>query len=173
MSTAAEKILRKPNPYDALLETFWQVLESDTDFCSVVPSGNRIKFMGADREPVKRDISEADIPEVRVIVTGSAPHPKRTSSSHSDTVTLEIQVSSGDQRFSAMHNPLRWILFRALRNIEDELRRRCFWNGENPVKLAKPTQVRDGVSQSDLDRGIKGWSAMWTCEIELWFGRDL
>lgn len=173
MTTRSEIARKIPNPYDALLDALWGILEADGGFRDLVPIGNRIKFSGRDREPMKENVSEADLPEVRIIITGSRPHPKRTSSSHCDTVTVEIQVSSGDQRLSYMHNPIRWVVYRAMSEIETELRHRCRWNGQKIAKVAAPTKVSDGVSTADLNRGIKGWSAVWACDVELWFERDL
>ena len=156
------------DPYTVVIEGLWSLLEAREDFTELVKLGNRIKFMGKNREPVKAQIQTGDVPEVRIIVRGSTPHPIRTSNSSTDTVIFELQASSGDQRLDAYHNPLRWACFRAFAHVYDALKN-LTWKDKTFVKNAKPTAVTDGVSQQDLDRGIKGWSAIWAVEVDLWF----
>jgi len=144
------------------------MLEANSAFTDLVKAGNRIKFTGTNRDPIKREVASAGLPEVRIIMTGSTPHPGNTSASSRDTVTFEVQVSSGDQRLDAVHLPLRWVIFRALAGAYTALGT-IEWNSKAFVKNVLPQTVGDGVSDADLNRGIQGWSAVWAVEIDCWF----
>ncbi len=165
-------ILAHRDPYSTLIDALWMLLDESAEFCALVPPGNRIRFTGRDREPIKEEIGSGDLPEVRLSISSTAPHPFRTSSSHSDTVTVTLEVSSGDQRLDAYHLPLYWVVYKALANVEKRLRERVKWEGQNIVRLAKPVSVSHGVSQADLNRGIIGWAAIWSLEVELWWSLD-
>ena len=163
------RILTRPDPYTEVLRALWNVLEASAEFVTVVPPGNRIKFMGANRDPIKDTISDADVPEVRIIEVSSQPHPHRTSNAHTDLVTYEIQCSSGDQRLDAVHNALKWIVYKAMADIEQRLLKLVNWKGQQICRLARPVTTRAGQTSGDLERGIIGWSALWAVEVELWF----
>ena len=175
MSVQPDQVVRAVvadrDPYSLAIAGLWDILEQNSRFTALVRPGNRIRFAGDDRDPIKEDVSTSDLPEVRIVVSASTPRAHRTSSSHSDLVRLEIQVSSGDQRIDAMHLPLKWAVFCAMADAEPKLRESVVWKGQNIVKLARAVTVNEGVSRADLNRGIIGWSAVWAVELELWFGR--
>ena len=81
---------------------------------------------------------------------------------------FEIRVSTGDQRVSQALYPVKWAIMRALKNWLTTLRALRF-NGEPLVVTAKAVSVAEGVSETDLNRGILSWSAVWACECDLWF----
>lgn len=170
MSDAAQRVLAKPNPYDAVVRGLWQMLEANADFCALVQPGNRIKFLGEEgRDPIKVEVGSADFPEVRIVETTNTPHPHKTSSAHRDTVSYEIQVSTGDQRLDEYHNALRWIVFQVMANMEKWLRKHVTFDGANIVQEARPVSCRSGYAEVDLNRGVKGWAAIWSVEIGIWW----
>jgi hypothetical protein len=166
---AVQRILAEGDPFTEVLNALWSLLEASVEFTTLVPPGNRIKFTGANTNPVPEEVSLSMVPEVRLICTSSEPHPYRTTNSHSSMQRFEVQVSSGDQRLDAMHNPLKWIVFKALKDVEKQLLAMVRWKGEAVLKLAKPVTISEGVSRQDLNRGIIGWSSVWGVECELWF----
>ena len=160
------RILRQPNPYTEVVLGLWSLLESSSDFCTLVAPGNRIKFLGESRSPIKTEVSDADLPEVRIVPTGSTPHAHAASNMHRETVRYEVQLSTGDQRLDALVNPLRWIITRAMLNVHDHLKNAVMFAGLRIVVLARPSSVTDGVSQADMNRQIRGWAALWACEVD-------
>jgi len=163
------------NPYQPVVDALWAILEAYPEFVAAVRPGNRVKFCGtgASRSPIKTEISTADLPEVRIVLTGSRPGSHASSSGYEETVTFEVQVSSGDQRLDAGHLDLRWMVFQAMFNLESRLRDLVVWSGDKIVKTAKATGTRDGFAQADLNRGIVGWTALWACEVGIWFQRAM
>lgn len=156
------------DPFTLVFDSLWSLLENWTPFTNLVPVGNRIKYTSGTRDPEKELMSTADTPEVRIIPTSSLTHLHRTTNSTSVLQRLEIQTSSGDQRLEEKHFPVKWEVIRALTNWRSEVEA-LVWNSKKFVKNVKGHEALEGVSEFDINRGIKGWSAIWSCEIEMFF----
>lgn len=157
------------DPYTQVINGLWDLLEACPSFAALVKIGNRIKFTHAtNRSPMKETLSESDVPEVRIVCASSSPHIHRTSSSSSDVVQFQIQVASGDQRVQIAHYPVKWAVYRALRDWLPYLQN-LRWKGLPFIKRVAPIRVEEGAEKKELNRGIIGWSAIWACEAELWF----
>lgn len=156
------------DPYTAAVEGLWALLESKEYFTDLVGESNRIKFTGANRAPVKAVAGEGDLIEVRILPASSEPHAERTSSGESEHVTFEIQVATGDQRIDARIFPVHWAITRALNDVSAYLIANVTFSGNSVVMDAEVESGRFGVSQADLNRGIKGWSAIHSIRVKLW-----
>lgn len=156
------------NPYTQVYNALWDLMRAWPAFADTVKAGNRIQFTGKLREIIKAEIAVGDLPEVRLVAVSDTPHLQRTSNSTSTVMTLEWQVSTGDQRLDVMLFPLKWEMFRAMSKWETVLTP-LTWNGHTFAKLFRPLISVDGQLESDLIRGIKGWSTIWSCTIEMWF----
>lgn len=156
------------NPFTLVYNALWDMVESWPPFAGMVRVGNRVKFTGKSREIIKQEVTTSDLPEVRLISVEAAPHLQRTSNSTSVVVTFQWQVSTGDQRLDAALFPLKWEMLRAMSKWELALSA-LTWNDKSFVKLYRPQVAADGELQADLIRGIKGWSTIWSCTVELWF----
>lgn len=137
-------------------------------FASTVKVGNRVKFTGDLGIKIKKEIATADLPEVRLISSSAAPHLQRTSNGTSVIATYEWQISTGDQRLDAVLFPLKWAMLRAMSDWQATLRA-LTWNSKTFVRLLRSGLAADGELESDLTRGVKGWSIIWSCTVELWF----
>jgi len=166
------RIIDAGDPYTECLNGLWGLLESSTEFTRLVPESNRIKFTGSNLKPIPEEISGSMVPEVRLIQTGMTPHTRGASNLNQCVCRFELQISSGDQRLSALHNPLKWIAWKALLKAAETLVRTVVWDGEQIVRFAKMVSVTEGVSREDLNRGIIGWSSVWGIECELWFSKQ-
>ncbi len=147
------------------------MLEDYSAFTAGVAAGNRVKFTSADRAPAKDEVSSADLPEVRLVPTVGTPHTERTSNSSSVVKRWEVQVSTGDQRLDVAAFPLEWEVLRAMHDWRTRLVT-LEWAGKKYVKRCQCVESSVGVSNSDLDRGIRGWSTIMVLEVEMWFGHD-
>ena len=156
------------DPYTAVVDGLWALLESKDYFTDLVAVSNRIKFTGSDRSPIKREVGEGDLIEVRVLPVSCTPHPERTSNGETEDVTFEIQVSTGDQRIDAGVFPIHWAIKRALVDVHAYLKTNVTFGGNNVVNSVEVEAGRFGVSQADLNRGIKGWSAIHSITVKLW-----
>ena len=156
------------DPFTLVYDALWSMLDSHTDFQELVKKGNMIRFSGKNRDPVKAEISVSDVPEVRLVPMGGTPHLQRTSNSSSVLEKFEIQLSSGDQRVDYALFPVKWAIYRAMSDWATILEA-LTWKGRTFVKLARPMSTADGVTESDLRRGIDGWASIWSIEVHMWF----
>lgn len=160
------------DPYSLVMAELWAVLEADDKFSLYVKPGNRIRYVNGSPDPEKETVSTADTPEVRIIPVSSEPGRIASSSSYSDRMTFEIQWASGDQRADYQHLKLRWLIFRAFMRENRMLARvkALTYNGNKFVQNVFLESITDGVSQQDLNRGIKGWSGIMAVSVEMIFG---
>ena len=159
------------DPYSKVVDGLWNLLEAKTGFIEAFRPANRIKYTGTSRDPEKTEISDKDTPEIRIIVSRSAPNEQRTSCSTFDRVTFEIQVASGDQRIDHRHLPLKWLVFRAAARMLDapNALTKLTWNGKTFVHMVEAVTVVEGQTERDLTRGILGWTAIWAVDIQMHF----
>lgn len=155
------------NPLTQVYNALVDMLREREVLKGMVRPGNFIRLSGEMDDPLKEEVLSADFPEIRIISIATIPHHQRTSNSTSLLKSFQIQISTGDQRVDLLL-ALEWEIHRALIGWQAKLLT-LTWNDKTFVKLSKPSQIQDGVSDTDLNRGIKGWSAIWTCEIEMWF----
>jgi len=156
------------DPIVQVYNAIWTLLEAHVQLASMVKLGNRIKVSGDSRDPMKAEISDADLPELRVVPVSSSFHLQRTSNSSTILSRWRIQVSTGDQRVDAGLYALEWEIYRALKDWISTIMA-LTWNSKTYVKLARPLSAQHGVSMADLQRGIKGWSSIFEFEAEMWF----
>lgn len=156
------------DPFTTLYDALWSMLEAHTGFTDLVKVGNRVKFTGEVRDPVKPEINTADLPEVRLVPLGGDPHLQRTSNGTSVRKRFGIEITTGDKRVDAALFPVEWEIFRAMSNWASVLTA-LTWNSKTYVKLCRPLSMTEGESNPELNRGISGWSLVWACEVELWF----
>jgi hypothetical protein len=159
------------DPFSLVYNALWDLLEASPEFEDAVREKNRVKFVGSNnRSPIKDRVQTADLPEVRIVPTTIFPHIQRSSTSSSVDITFEIQTSTGEQVLDQPLTlfPVQWCILMAMSNWELHLKQ-LTWHNDHFVKLAKPTEASLGVSDDDLNRGVKGWSAVWACSMQLWF----
>lgn len=160
--------MSEQDPATQVYNALWDMLEAHKGFTDLVRVGNRIKMSGRKRRPIKDEVSEADLPEVRIIPAGGEPHVQRTSNGSSLVKRFAIQVSTGEEVVDVKLFPVEWEIYRAMSKWAVTLQA-LKWNGRSFVNLARPLEITEGVSDSDLNRGIVGWSTVWMCEVIMWF----
>lgn len=155
------------DPLTIVYNALWDLLEDDADFTSLVSVNNRIKFVD-DESPMKNQAITADYPEVRIVSVGTRPHLLRTSSGSSMVKQFAIQVLTGDQRLDAKLFPLEWTIYKVMnRGIPALLE--LTYDGRKFIKNLKATTVSDSFMYAQLNPHIKGWTSIWSCEVEIWF----
>ena len=159
------------NPIRLLHAAIWTMLEANTTLTGLVKVMNRIKYTGTVQE--KDVVSQADVPELRVVSGGYQPHVQQTSSSSKLTVLWMIQVTSGDIRFENGMD-VDWEVYRAMVDWEDYMKTLLF-NSKRFVTMSRPLTVRARLEDprrgggQDTSRGIRGWRTVWAGESQLDF----
>lgn len=155
------------DPFTQVYDALWSLAETPR-VTSLVRVGNRIKL---DSTPptagLKDQISQADVPELVLALTATSGNWLGTSSSSSFIRQYQWQVSSGDMKPSRLL-ALEWALNCAMVNWPSVLAA-LTWYGEPFVKRAQLVSAEHGESDPERNRGIRGWSALWTAEVEMHF----
>ena len=156
------------NPIQQVYDAIWHLIESNEELTELVKLNNRIRF--EDRDPMKDEISTSDLPEIRLVPVGGSSSQGISSSQDRLIKRFRIDISSGTQDVSELFE-LEWRLFCALSPWQEVLYGLTL-NGCKFVIACRGLSIREGITQSDLNRGIRGWSSMWECEIEMFFNKS-
>lgn len=162
------------DPFSQVYNALWSLAEGSDRLTEMVRLGNRIKFNQTDySNPLKNEVGEADLPELVLVSTGSSGNIHQTSCSSMFTRTYEWIIATGDASVINVLLPLEFILFAAMTNWQSVLGP-LTWQGLSFVKRANLLNINNGLTDSERNRGIVGWSAIWGIEVEMHFEtRDL
>jgi len=156
------------DPFTLVYEALRGILEGNADFARVVKKNNRMFYVGPSRRPEKDVPQDSDRPEVRLAPSGGEAHLGATSSSSKIVKRFRIEVATGDMRVDERLFPVQWSIYRAMAGWQAVLTA-LTWNSKAFVVTSKLSAVSEGLSESDLSQGVRGWAAVWECEIEMWF----
>lgn len=157
------------NPFTLIFDGLWALLESNPQFVLDVPSGNRIKYnIPQNRDPFKQQVAVADLPEVVLVCTSAQGFLHNSSSTCRCVRGYSILISTGDFRVNELLHQVEWDVFTAMFNWRTALSS-LKWNNKSFIKRLDLTQITQGLSDKERNRGIQGWSAVWGCEVEMVF----
>ena len=160
------------NPFDLVYDALWRLaLAGGVD--QLVSPGNRVRYDQADADPLKREVSSVDLPEL--ILVPETLNANIHSTSHTSMLrrNYSFLLSTGDMRLAkpgGLH-AVEWALFRGMHGWRTELTRLVWPAGSDWhfVKNANVPDARSGLSDRERNRNILGWSAAWTCQVEMHF----
>lgn len=154
------------DPFSIVHDALWFMIERNPDIQSLVKDKNQIKF---DKQSSKKDqINDADLPELVLLAGGANPGKYDNSSNTSITKGYIWAITTGDFRITEVYNKVAWELFRSMVDWSIVL---CAltWNGDRFVNNFRLISADEGDMMESQNRGIRGWSAVWTCEVDMSF----
>lgn len=162
------------DPFTSVYTSLWDLVTSRQDLCDLIRVGNRIRFDSLiDRDPEKPIVVAGDVPELTIIPTTSIGNLLQTSNSSSIVRQYAFLVTTGDQRLCAGINQIEWLLFRALADWCNTITS-ITWNGRTFVRMVQLVSGSTLINDELKNRGIVGWSALWTVSVEMHFAtKDL
>jgi hypothetical protein len=158
------------DPFTLVFNELWSLAEASVPLTALVKPGNLIKYNKAqDRSPIKEEIAVADMPELLLTSVGTSDI-KSHSSSCGSGITRQYQwlLTTGDFRINFKLYPVQWALFAAVIAGESAIAA-LKWNNKPFVTRMMWSGLSEGLSNAELNRGIKGWSSLWTFQIEMNF----
>ena len=156
------------NPFEKVYSALFDLIENHKPLAELIKVQNRISFVGGrQRDPMKSVISERDLPELRLMMVGATYETENTSCSSFITQQFQWGIATGDQRFDDVFQ-VNWELLRALLKWREKLFP-LTWNDETFVLECYPIEHTVGLNETDLNRNIKGWSALWTGAVRMYF----
>jgi hypothetical protein len=163
------------NPLRQVHDAFWELLEAGSAFAALVPAGNRIKYddleAATKQQPEKDNIAPADTPEVCVRRIGTKPNLYLDSTEAMVTMRFAILVSTG--RFTQrILDEVEWAIFEAMKDWRTHLES-LTWGGTTFVRSCLSLETGSTLDDNLLNRGMRGWSARWHCQVVCVFSRTL
>lgn len=158
------------DPFTKVYNAIWEMAADFAPLTELVSVSNRISFsVDGNRSPVKNNIASGDLPELILMPTGGMSNLHYATGVSNVTKTFQWVLSTGDFR---IHEgglfPIEFALMRAMCNWRLVVAA-VTWNGKTYVKRCDLTDLSEGESNSEQNRGIKGWSALWSCEVDMFF----
>lgn len=156
------------NPFELVYDAIWGLVDNHKGLSDLIRFENRVNFNNPrNRDPVKTQVAARDLPELRLIATGATYATETTSCSTKVTQQFQWGIATGDKRFEQVFQ-VNWELLRAMMKWRETLQA-LLWNNKRFVFHVSPIEHSVGVTDVDLNRGIKGWSALWTGEVQMFF----
>jgi hypothetical protein len=164
-----------PNPFTLVYDALWQLVEQFPNIDDLISPRNRVNFGSADDRGanLKQNIQAADLPELILIGSTASGNLFADSCNASVTRQYTFLISTGDLRQNQFLMPVEWLLFCALANYSPTLKA-LEWpvgSGRKFVTDLKLLSEAQGQSDPERNRGIKGWSATWACEVRMHINR--
>jgi hypothetical protein len=153
------------NPIRLVYDALWDMLEANSLFVSHVK--RKVQFTGTAMHPELDSVSEADLPEVRIILAGNKSHSHNTSDSSRLTLVWQIQVATGEMRFAPLLD-VQWIIYCAMHHWDVHVKT-LTWNDAEFVKGCYVEEAAETDDNRELNRGSKGWSTVWQGVTDCWF----
>lgn len=162
------------NPFSMVFSELWALLEAKQTFKDLVLEGNRIRFDKQEKRDLKKSsVADADLPEVVLSVEGMTPGLFMSSSQSNCICRYAWMISTGDMRVIERLHPVDFVIFAAMAGWQERLGA-LTWNGKSFVKRTTIADVTQGITNPELNRGIKGWSSIWAVDVFMVFAtKDL
>ncbi len=154
------------DPIYQTVQGVWDCLAADNNFAALVPAMNRIDYTADRRTSDKQGLTSADLPQVRVVVTGFEGQYFRTSNSSSVRVFLAIEVKIGDKRLEKF-SELAWAIYCAMSRWETYLRDAIEWESEAVCKKLHPLRAEVDYAARAEQTEPAGWTSIWAAAVEL------
>lgn len=161
------------NPFTLVFSALWSLLESSPNFVADVQQNNRIHFdINNIPDARKMSIQDSDLPEVILVAEGASEVNLYNTSATSRIIkNYSFLLSTGDVRINNYLYQVEWDIFCGMTGWQKILGG-LEW-GTSPsnhfVKSCNLTSITEGIADNERNRGLVGWSAIWSCSVEMQF----
>jgi hypothetical protein len=116
-------------------------------------------------------VSTSDLPEVTLVANQSQANLHGTSSSSKLVYGYEWWIATGDVSVIRGILPVSWAVWCAMASWKDVVGA-LKWKGKTFCKRFDFVNQSLLLTDSEKNRGIRGFSSIWGCEVEMWFGTN-
>lgn len=153
------------NPFTLVYDALWACTDRHPTLAAL-KSGNKVKFNQDSQAPLKDVIQDADLPELILRSDGLQVALYDTSSTSKFVRKYTWVLSTGSYRIDERLYQIEWAIAVAMLAWPTVLGA-LTWQGNHFVKRVEVTQASEGESDSQRNRGIKGFSALWSCDVHM------
>lgn len=157
------------NPLKLVHDALWEAVSADEELDDLIKAGNRIKL--EERSDIKTQVQDADLPELILIPRSGIGNFTSTSSSVSFEVSFDWLISTGDMRVQFRLYPVVWSLFRAM-SAYQRTAGSLVYKGNRFINGVTFQTVNVGESDAERNRGIKGFSSVFSLTVKMTFPKD-
>ena len=158
------------NPFTMVYTELWTILEQRSELSQLVAVGNRIRY-DQTRDPHKRTISTADVPEILIAPESLVSNLKSSSSSTSIDVTYGVVTATGDYRYTDFLAQVQWMLFGTLIDWRNTLGQ-LTWQGKSFVIGVRIDTETLGFTDLDAIQEVErkqGWTSLLQFTVNMMF----
>lgn len=161
------------DPFTQVYRALWALAETSKPLDSLVKRGNRVRYDTKDQSPMKSAVQDADMPELRLVTSGSPRTNLHSSSSSSDITRIYTwQIATGNVMLAERLYPVEFAVLCAMTNWKSVLGA-LTWRGQHFVKAANAISAQEMLTQSsDVSRKMYGWVAVWSIEVRMVFSTN-
>ncbi len=155
-------------PYLAY-KSCWDMVNSSKAVSKLVRPGNKIMYHGQSAiTPRKDEVTQSDLPELILIANTLKGGIRTTSDTSEMTLGLQWIISTGDP---SVHRGLLTVMFTVYAALVPwpGIAIGIPWRNGFPIKRVDLLESNLGLTDPERNRGIEGWSAVWSAEIFLVF----
>jgi len=155
------------DPLSIVFKSLWNCAEASEHVTELVRLKNRIR-LDQNNDPIKRTVTDADLPELTLLTDGGNVGLQVTSSGTKITKNFAWMIATGQTLVCERILPVEFALVRAMKNWPEHVAQET-WNGKRFVNVVRMNDITEGESDPERNRGIKGWSALMNIEVEMTF----
>lgn len=162
------------DPFSLVYDALFDLAFAHPGLNEMVKAKNRASYTSETNrtDPVKDKILTDDVPEIVLLSLGvTSGNLHATSSTSKVTRRYAFHITTGDFRLNKFVLPIEWALCCALVDWKETLTT-LKWPVESDWSYVKHCQIADiseGFADAEKNRGIRGWSAVWACDLEMHF----
>lgn len=160
------------DPFSLVYTALYDMAVACEPLADMVKLGNRIRFDGDTPDPAKRDaVQDADLPELVLVPETGSVNLHGNSSSSRFVRQYAFMISTGTNKLNELLNPLEWALCCGLARWRSAITDLRWPEGSGETSFVKRVDVisaTQGQSDPERNRNIRGWSAVWRCEVEMY-----
>lgn len=158
------------DPFSQTYDMLMEMALGNPTVTSLVRVKNRMMFTAKDTRvmlPRKDEISEGDLPELRILPSGGTPKVGRDSDHTSWLQEFDMQIATGDTDVEALMFPLSFALLCAWTDWHPRFAT-LTWGGEPFIHTIVATKASQGLAIENENRAITGWASVWSVQADLW-----
>lgn len=159
------------DPFSQVHKALWFMAKRNPEIDHLIKKGNQI-LMDKD-DSLKYQISQGDLPELLLMPTGGVGNIRCSSSTTEFNKKFTWVITTGRQAITDIYYPLSWELFRAMVDWDrEDTLMGCKWPETADctyVMRATALEVDIGLERDLQERGIAGWTGLWTVEVVMRF----
>lgn len=159
------------DPFTLVYNAIWTMIEDHAEVSPLIKKGNILKYTGAggDRQIRKPAMSEADVPELRLMTESTEVNIQATSSSTKITERLTLSIRGGSLLYDSVLNPVRWAIIRSCSTWADVLVP-LLWNSKAFVVQGLPLSTIQRLLVPKEEQGGKAmWMSILTYQVDMAF----